>query len=1067
MPRSAFVSKLTCPRPVGVLARERLFAALDHRRPSSLIWLSGPAGSGKTTLLSSYLAARKPASCWYQLDSADSEVATFFYYLRLAVNAQATLPLYTAEYHSDLSTFARAFFAAFYRQFEQPFVLAFDNYQDVTDSSALHTLVLEAIAELPPEGCIIIASRSDPPASMVRLRANRGLDVLGGQELALTRKESDALVALWGTELSEQALAELYAKTQGWAAGLVLMLDQAATTGNVGEVPDAIGPQLVFDYLAGEVFDELDRATQMLLLNTALLPEFTASMAGKLSGHVDAGDMLSKLYRSYHFVVQKRRAGAHVFQYHPLFREFLQVRASTSLSTKACALLYQRSAQILEEADDLDTAVGLLTHIGAWAKLAALLHRHGEKLLEQGRAETLQRWLELMPEHTHQGDAGLIGLSAACLLRTAPRESRLLSERAYQIACNSSAPDRKHMLLGCCGAMDAILQELDDLSLLDLWIERIEAMLAESEGIDWPEIRVRVALSMMMALVFRQPHHSDIARWAERVYDEVNYIPDANFRVLAQLLLALNLNYTGQFARARELLVGMREECTAPYATPHASMTLKLVESLYAMFTVDTARCLDAVYDGMEIGRSTGTHVWSYHLLSNGVAGALGAGDLDTAADLLEQLSRFSQSARRLDLCIYHYYKGWYAMLRSDSLNAAQELKSALRFAVETGCPFYEVQCRIAVVQVYVESADFARASTQLDTARRASSGIKNRLLQFMCELAHAQYAYARGQMADGLRALNNAMTIGRENAFTHTLWWLPSVMARLCRRALEAGIEVDYVTSIVRGRDLFPEPAPLQVEYWPWQFRIRSLGHFSVERDGENLDRFAKSAQKPAALLRAIVGLGARDVKECTLGSVLWPRIDATCAQRSLTTNLHRLRKMLGEDRAVIVAHGRVSLNERYCWLDTWAFEEYALEAEQLMKSEASSDLLDAALLRNEQLLNVYQGPLLGGEPGDEWCATYRQRLRNKFLRHTGQLLRLLEEAQEWERAIDGYWRVLEVDRLAEGLYRRLMVCYQALGRPADVLEVYDNCRRAFQTELNSEPSHETVAIYRSLIGV
>ncbi len=73
-------------------------------------------------------------------------------------------------------------------------------------------------------------------------------------------------------------------------------------------------------------------------------------------------------------------------------------------------------------------------------------------------------------------------------------------------------------------------------------------------------------------------------------------------------------------------------------------------------------------------------------------------------------------------------------------------------------------------------------------------------------------------------------------------------------------------------------------------------------------------------------------------------------------------------------------------------------------------------------------------------------------------------EQAEKYEKALDCYHRGLEVDDLAEALYRRLMSCHQRLGQKAEALSVYNRCKKTLSANLNIEPSLETEAVYKAL---
>ena len=131
-------------------------------------------------------------------------------------------------------------------------------------------------------------------------------------------------------------------------------------------------------------------------------------------------------------------------------------------------------------------------------------------------------------------------------------------------------------------------------------------------------------------------------------------------------------------------------------------------------------------------------------------------------------------------------------------------------------------------------------------------------------------------------------MALGRERGYVNSHVWIPAVMARLCARALEEGIEVDYVRGLVQRRGLVPENPPVDVEAWPWPIKIFTLGRFEVLLDGEPV-RFARKVQrKPLALLKALIAFGGRRVREDLVMDALWPDAEGDAARVALASALH-----------------------------------------------------------------------------------------------------------------------------------------------------------------------------------
>jgi DNA-binding SARP family transcriptional activator len=246
---------------------------------------------------------------------------------------------------------------------------------------------------------------------------------------------------------------------------------------------------------------------------------------------------------------------------------------------------------------------------------------------------------------------------------------------------------------------------------------------------------------------------------------------------------------------------------------------------------------------------------------------------------------------------------------------------------------------------------------------------------------------------------------------------------------------------------------------------KIFALGRFSVVRDSEPI-RFARKAQhRPLQLLKALIALGGREIAMARLAAILWPDAEGDAAHNAFEIALHRLRRLIGVDKALVLHDGLLGLDNQYCWVDVWAFEQATSQTEALLKSP-NKDTDELANLC-ASVTALYHGHFLGREPPEPWSISLRERLRSKFLRHLIDMAQFWEQTGRHEAAILCYQKGLEIDDLAEIFYQRLMICYLHQGRRGEALAVYRRCRATLSLILGVPPAPATEAIRKSLLDL
>jgi LuxR family maltose regulon positive regulatory protein len=977
-------AKTTRPAISAVMPRERLFARLDGMAGRTVAWISGPPGAGKTSLAASYLEARRCKVLWYQVDADDGDIASFFHYLghaarKLEGGRARELPAYNPG--TELASFARQFFRQLFALAKNPVALVLDSLHRVPPESPLHAVLDAAFSQIPKHCCVLVTSRSEPPPALARLRVTGEMVCIGAENLHFDPAELAQLAKARGHALEPQAAAQLHSRTQGWAAGIVLMLEHAKLSGRMADLPDDAAPKAIFDYLAGEIFSRFEPKTQQFLMRISCLMRMTAGVAEALSGEPKAARLLINLAVNDYFVSEVAAEEGRVFQLHPLLRDFLRNRAELELPEALSVESRRRAAALMRAAGHVEDAVTLLIDCASWPDVAAIAAEQADTMLAQGRSETLGRWLELLPPELLDKDARLLAAAAACRVQASPRAARRLFERAFEAF--RSAGDATGMLSSCRGVVEALIVEFDDLAPLDRWTAELSKLLEGRE-------------------------------------DET---------AVATLAKATLLRAAGPAAGlGLEVLLG------------------RVAPALHHL--------LAGGYDQAVAAAREGDDIWSRAVLT---AAHLSAGDRDAARADLQAL----ETPRRGDRAIAAYLRAWLSSLDGDIAMAHREARSACALAAETGIPALECLARLGWAGLLAEAGDTRDAEAQVRAARGLSGRVGAALLQFAVEFTAADIARRAEDMAAAKMALARAFRVGREHGTLHVPWRRREAAAELCAAALAYGIERDFAKAMIKAHALMPRVSPLRVADWPWPFRFSLLGRTQAERGTTPVEFSGKGPGRPMELLKVLVAQGGQAVRAEQISDALWPHVDADYAHKSFTATLHRLRKLLGDDDALMLRDGRLSLNPALVWVDLWALEQTLGELDEALRSPGAAAQVNRLM---DEALTLYRGPFLPDESEQPSYIACREQLRARLLRCLTRAARAREETGRAEAAADWYSRCIDADPLFEAAYRNLMLLLHRRGESGEARAVYERLRTVLSTRLKMMPSQETQAVFTAL---
>src|SRR5271169_2760361 len=411
----AVAGRIARPGAGGVVSRTGLFERLGASARVTVV--SAPPGSGKSVLLRSWIgeAGPKDSTGWVSVGRDDRDPQRFWLSVLGALRQTSAGSMLVRELTAAPDLDGWAVVERLLKDLaplQDRLWLVLDDVHELGSAEARRQLEL-LLMRGRPELRFVLATRHDLRLGLHRLRLEGELTEIRAADLRFTQAEARELLTAAGVAPPEPALAMLYERAEGWAAGLRL----AALSLADHEDPERFAAEFsgsertVAEYLLAEVLERQPDEVRRLLLRTSVLERVSGPLADALTGGSGGERLLAELEQANAFVVSLD-AGRSWFRYHHLFADLLQLALRRTTPGEVTAMHEAAAGWFAEHGFPVEA----IRHAQAardWGLAARLLADNWPGLQLGGQAATVHVILAGFPAEATAADAELATVVAA------------------------------------------------------------------------------------------------------------------------------------------------------------------------------------------------------------------------------------------------------------------------------------------------------------------------------------------------------------------------------------------------------------------------------------------------------------------------------------------------------------------------------------------------------------------------------------------------------------------------------------------------------------------------------
>ena len=385
------------------ISRSRLVKQMDEGFGRKLTLISAPAGFGKTTLLVDWIHQKKIPVAWLSVDQGDNDPVNFFTYVIAGLQTlevgigKAALTLLQIPQPPPIESILINLINDLIR-IPTDVALVLDDYH-LVDVKPIHDMIAFLLDHMPTQFHIILATRSDPPLPLARIRSHNQMTELRAADLGFTADETSILFnKSLNLRISTEDIHLLETRTEGWIAGLQLAALSLSGHKDPSHFINAFkgDNRYIADYLIEEVLNRQPEHSRNFLLQTSILGRLSGSLCDAVTKQENSRQMLIALEKANLFVIpldDERRW----YRYHHLFADLLKQRLRLTHGGLV-AELHRRASQWLKNNGFKNEAVDHAFAAQDYSQAVQLIEEIAETNWDRARESRLIRWLRKLPD---------------------------------------------------------------------------------------------------------------------------------------------------------------------------------------------------------------------------------------------------------------------------------------------------------------------------------------------------------------------------------------------------------------------------------------------------------------------------------------------------------------------------------------------------------------------------------------------------------------------------------------------------------------------------------------------